>query len=205
MWMTPSPPESPKSTLRRALIRARRNLDPDARAAATRRIIVQALRLPQIRPGSRIAVYQAFGSELDPAHLAREALRRGARIYVPQVTSMSHRRMRFVPLTTTRQTGTRPAPRRPLRSTPVGLRWINLVLCPVVGIDVLGYRLGMGAGFFDRALAFRRQRSMWRGPALIALAFDLQRVDSVLPDPWDARLDGVITESGFHSFLQRRP
>jgi 5-formyltetrahydrofolate cyclo-ligase len=186
------------------LTRARRNLDPDARAAATRRILAQALRLPQIRPGSRIAVYQAFGSELDPAHLAREALRRGARIYVPEVTSMSRRRMRFVPLSAARPAGTRPASRESLRSA-VGLRWINLVFCPVVGIDALGYRLGMGAGFFDRALAFRRQRSMWRGPALIALAFDLQRVDSVLPDPWDARLDGVITESGFHSFLQRRP
>lgn len=82
---------------------------------------------------------------------------------------------------------------------------MDLVLCPVVAIDALGYRLGMGGGFYDRALAFRRLRSSWRGPALIALAFDLQRVASVLPDSWDARLDGVITESGFHTYPKRRP
>lgn len=204
MRMTPSPPEAPKTTLRKVLIRRRRSLDPATRAVATRRILVQALHLPQIRPGSRIAVYQAVGSELDPAPLAREAMCRGVRVYVPEVISMSRRRMRFVPLTPETRSGAHQAPPGPPRSVP-GLRWINLVLCPVVGIDAQGYRLGMGGGFFDRALAFRRLRSCWRGPVLIGLAFDLQLVESVHPEPWDARLDGVITESGFHSFHQGNP
>lgn len=189
-----------KSELRRALIQRRRALIAGERAQATRRILVRALRLPQFKPGARIAVYVPFGSELDPAYLVRAARRRGMRLYTPVVTHLKRRRMRFVPLTEQIRSGMQRTPGDLTRLPAVGMRWLDLVLCPVVGIDARGYRLGMGAGFFDRALTFRRLRKIWRGPALIALAFDLQRIDSVGPDPWDARLDGVITESGLHPF-----
>ena len=200
MRMTPSPSDNSKSALRRTLIQQRRALQQGARVAATHRILVRALRLPQIKPGARVAVYVPFGSELDPAHLVREARRRGVRLYVPVVTHLARRRMRFVPLTAQIRDGMQRTPGDLTRLPAVGMRWLTLVLCPVVGIDARGYRLGMGAGFFDRALSFRRLRHHWRAPALIALAFDLQRIDTLKPDPWDARLDGVITESGLHMF-----
>jgi len=206
--MTPSPPQINPSTLRkaelrRALIKRRRALETGTRAEATRRILVRALRLPQFKPGARIAVYVPFGSELDPEYLVRAARQRGVRLYTPVVTHLKRRRMRFVPLTAQIRSGMQRTPGDLNRLPAVGMRWLDLILCPVVGIDAQGYRLGMGAGFFDRALTFRRLRKTWRGPALIALAFDLQRIDSVGPDPWDARLDGVITESGLHSFPRR--
>jgi 5-formyltetrahydrofolate cyclo-ligase len=189
-----------KADLRRQLIAKRRALRGAERAAATRRIAARVGSLPQFKPGSRVAVYAAFGSELDPAPVIRAAARRGIRLYVPVVTDLARRRMRFVPLSSSIRPGIERTPGR--HAHHIAARWFHLILCPVVGIDGRGYRLGMGAGFFDRALTFRRLRRHWRGPKLIALAFDCQRIESVHPDVWDARLDGLISESGLHLFLQ---
>lgn len=192
----------PKSELRKLLMSRRRALRGAERAAATRRVATLVGCLPQFKSGSRIAVYLPFGSELDPAAVMRAAARRGIHVYVPVVTNLARRRMRFVRLSARIRPGIEPTPGELQHLPYVAARWFNLILCPVVGIDQRGFRLGMGAGFFDRALAFRRQRLHWRGPRLIALAFDCQRVDSVQPEHWDARLDGLITESGLHHFSQ---
>ena len=53
----------------------------------------------------------------------------------------------------------------------------NLIVVPLVGVDAEGRRLGMGGGFYDRALEFRRRRRHWTGPRLVGLAFDCQRTD----------------------------
>jgi 5-formyltetrahydrofolate cyclo-ligase len=62
--------------------------------------------------------------------------------------------------------------------------------------------LGMGGGFYDRALEFRRLRRHWPGPRLVGLAFDCQRTESSFAEPWDVRLDSLATESGLQHYLK---
>ncbi len=194
-----------KVALRRSLLKSRRALDPATRRQATQRVITLALRLPQIKPGARIAVYAPFGSELDPTAVVRAARRRGIRVYVPVVMHLARRRMRFVPWSDAIRPGIERTPGELFRLPWIATRWLDLILCPVVGIDARGYRLGMGAGFFDRALTYRRHQQHWRGPRLIALAFEMQRIPTVGPQSFDAKLDGVITERGLHLFAQEAP
>ncbi len=78
--------------------------------------------------------------------------------------------------------------------------WLDLILVPTVGFDAEGHRLGMGAGYYDRALAFRLRRAHWRGPRLVGLAFDCQALADIDPGPHDVRLDAIITESGVRRF-----
>ena len=49
----------------------------------------------------------------------------------------------------------------------------DVVFLPLVGFDSRGVRLGTGGGFYDRAFAFRRWRSVWHTPRLIGLAYSL--------------------------------
>jgi 5-formyltetrahydrofolate cyclo-ligase len=192
-----------KSDLRKALLRKRKELGRLARQRGSRRIAAAVGALRQFKPGARVAAYLSFGSEVDSAPVMRIAKRRGIAIHVPLVVDRRRRRMLFVPLDGRIKPGTLRTIGYPAGARHIPSRWFNLILIPVVGIDARGSRLGMGAGFFDRALAFRRQRRHWMGPRLVGLAFDCQRVESIHPQVWDARLDAIISESGLHGFLKR--
>lgn len=64
-----------------------------------------------------------------------------------------------------------------------------------MGFDDARYRLGSGAGHYDRALAFRAGRPP--PPLLVGAAFACQRLPPLPHDPWDVPLDAVVTEAGW--------
>jgi 5-formyltetrahydrofolate cyclo-ligase len=70
---------------------------------------------------------------------------------------------------------------------------LDLVLLPLVAWDEYGRRLGMGAGYYDRALEPVADRSH---PLRVGIAYEVQKVLQLPADPWDVRLHQLITENG---------
>ncbi len=70
----------------------------------------------------------------------------------------------------------------------------DLMLIPVNGFDDSGYRLGYGGGFFDRTLAAIQPR-----PVAVGLGYELLRIDSLDPQPFDIPMDFVVTEAGLYA------
>jgi 5-formyltetrahydrofolate cyclo-ligase len=69
----------------------------------------------------------------------------------------------------------------------------TVALLPMNGWDGAGYRLGYGAGFFDRTLA-----SMSKPPAAIGIGYELARIRTIRPQAWDIPMDWVVTERGVY-------
>lgn len=183
---------------RRRLRALRLALAPNERTSAEQAIAGAIRRMKLLRRGRRVAVYLPMPGEVDPVSLLASAWRAGCRVFVPRVTDRRRGRMVFIPL--------RPDSRfRPnvfgiaepvappgARARPLDL---DVVLMPVVGFDRRGNRLGMGAGYYDRALRHRRDGSRsWRRPRLVGLAFACQEVADIVPSNWDVALDLVVTE-----------
>ena len=164
-------------------------------------------RLAAFKSGARIAIYLPFDGEADPGALAAAARRRGIRLYVPVVVDLAHRRLRFYPLAGRTRRGTFgiSIPHGIAHRHALGPRWFDLIVVPSVGVDADGRRLGMGGGFYDRALGFRRHRRHWPGPRLVGFAFDCQRAESVFAEAFDVRLDALATESGLQHFSRDIP
>ena len=70
----------------------------------------------------------------------------------------------------------------------------SVLLVPLLAFDDAGYRLGYGGGFYDRSLAELRQKH--DRVLAIGIAYDAQRVDRVPIGPYDAQLDGILTQTG---------
>jgi 5-formyltetrahydrofolate cyclo-ligase len=69
-----------------------------------------------------------------------------------------------------------------------------LLLVPLLAFDAAGWRLGYGGGFYDRTLAALRARA----PTLaVGFAYAAQEVPEVPREPFDQRLDAVVTEAGW--------
>jgi len=184
-----------RQALRRELRAGRRALTAQARRSAARRVAAHAQHRIHLHPGQRVALYAPLADELDIAPLAALARRHGARLYLPRITDRRACRMRFV------EASGRMRPNRlgilePAVVRALGARWLDVVFVPLVGFDARGMRLGMGAGYYDRALAFRRLRRHWRKPQLIGVGYALQRTRELEAAPHDVHLDAVITEEG---------
>ena len=78
---------------------------------------------------------------------------------------------------------------------PVNSRQIvpDAVLLPMNGWDAAGYRLGYGGGFFDRTLM-----NFEKKPAVIGVAYELARMETIHPQSWDIPVDWVVTERGVY-------
>jgi 5-formyltetrahydrofolate cyclo-ligase len=173
--------------LRRQL-RARRRDIPDAeRRVADRAIHASLRKLGVWRRGHRVAAFLGMPGEVDLRPCFAPAWRRGIQLYVPHIISLRDRTMALVP-----QGGSRGR---------IPVRHLDTILVPLVGFDAHGHRLGMGAGFYDRALRPRLDRSQpFRRPRLIGVAYSVQQVERLDPAPWDVALDLVVTEHGVLHF-----
>jgi hypothetical protein len=65
----------------------------------------------------------------------------------------------------------------------------QVLLIPPVGFDAQGFRLGYGGGYYDRTLA-----AMTPQPLKIGVAFELSRMETIHPQPYDIALDFMVTE-----------
>ncbi|HWJ04186.1 MAG TPA: 5-formyltetrahydrofolate cyclo-ligase [Steroidobacteraceae bacterium] len=197
--MPPLPYTSARET-RRALRARRRGLAPEQRLAAERSIrrALDGLRI--WRRGHRIAVFLGMPDEVDLRPCFAAAWRRGVRLYVPRILDLRRAEMTFVPLDrNARLARNRYGIDEPVVAIARRVAALNLdtVLVPLVGFDANGHRLGMGAGFYDRALRRRLDRAnAFRRPLLVGVAYAAQQVDRIPRESWDVPLDLVVTERG---------
>ena len=67
----------------------------------------------------------------------------------------------------------------------------EILLVPLLGFDEAGYRLGYGGGYYDRTLASFAVR-----PYAIGIGFELSRLATIYPQPYDIPMNAIVTEAG---------
>lgn len=187
--------------LRRLLRVQRRQLSPLQQKRAALDLRRQLAPHPLLLRCRHVALYLAEDGEIDPILLARELQHRGIHVYLPVLRRWPRQRMDFQRLRRNEK----------LRANRFGIAeprhskarqrqpWaLDLILMPLVGFDEQGGRLGMGGGFYDRALAYLNRRRNWQKPTLIGLAHECQKVDFLALASWDIRLDAVVTDRGWY-------
>lgn len=70
---------------------------------------------------------------------------------------------------------------------------VDLILVPAIACDYGGYRLGYGGGFYDRMLSSPE----WLSIKTIGIVFDFAYLAELPLDPWDRKLHGVCTDTGY--------
>ena len=135
----------------------------------------------------------AFG-EMPTQPLMDWARQRGYGIYLPVVTG-KHQPLVFIEFTqkTWRQSRLPRHPlgmRQPEQGKMVKVAALDVLFMPLVAADKIGNRMGMGGGYYDRTLAKAKNK-----PLKIGWAYDFQLVDKLDSNPWDIKLDALITPS----------
>ena len=179
-----------RNTERERLIAERERLDPATLERLRRHIDAHLERSFPGLAAAKVAFCWPVRGEYDARLLTRTLRERGAVTALPVVVGPGQ------PLAFREW-----HPGVMLASGPLGIPYPvdsepvvpTVALLPMNGWDGAGYRLGYGAGFFDRTLA-----SMSKPPAAIGIGYELARVRTIRPQDWDIPMDWVVTERGVY-------
>jgi 5-formyltetrahydrofolate cyclo-ligase len=187
-------PTNAKPQLRSALRGHRQSLTAGQQQRAARALYHQFRFHPVFVRSRAVALYWASDGEIDPHPLLLHSLKAGKRVYLPRLIGNSE--MHFCRY----RAGDRLQRNRfgipePSGSAPLATSQLDLVVTPLVGFDRRGTRLGMGGGYYDRyfkQLGKRQQR-----PIVVGAAHSFQEQADLPREPWDRKLQWVVTERGW--------
>ena len=180
----------------RATLRAQRLALPAVeRMQAAEAIVPLLLAHPAFTEPGYVAGYWAMGGEL-PLHVLQMRLRPDQVWCLPCIQPDNS--LRFAPWRPGDELVSNrfgiPEPALAAESQLLAEE-LSVILMPLLGFTRSGERLGMGAGFYDRSVAFRQQRPA--PPSLIGVGYGFQELPEMSSEAWDVRLDAVVTEREF--------
>ena len=192
---------------RRLFTRQRRQLSDGARRNLAQAASLHLTKLQQRLPiNARVGLYYDGFGELPTQPLLDWCECLGYFPYLPVVGSLGHddKRLRFVPIYHSKLLNI------PTRIHRLGMKqnhhrrllWaseLDVIICPLVAVDLNGNRMGMGGGFYDTTLG-NSYRSGVKKPLKVGWCYDFQVVEQLARQPWDVPLDGLITPNGIRWF-----
>jgi 5-formyltetrahydrofolate cyclo-ligase len=184
---------SRKRALRLEMVPRILSTTPEHRASEQKRLLAAFPELPGLSSAQTVLLYaSAFPEEIATDAMIRLCLARGQRVVCPKV-DRKEQRLRLFPIVDPDHdfvAGVLRIPEPRTDRPEVHAAEIDWVLVPGLAFDLLGYRLGRGAGHYDRLIGrLRPDVACW------ALAWDSQIVDSLPTEPHDQPVDGVVTPS----------
>lgn len=181
-----------KQRLREERIAARETLSEQERCVLDENITQKLLETPEYAEATTVLTYVSVSSEVSTRMFIECALRDGKTVAVPRC--LPGHRLEFVAITSLDQLV--PAPFNLLEpakdlSALTEVQMSNAIcIVPALLVDTKGYRLGYGAGFYDRFLSTYLCKK-------ICLAYQQNLSKTMLPHTeFDVPVDMVITESG---------
>jgi 5-formyltetrahydrofolate cyclo-ligase len=179
----------PKTALRRDALARRWAIEPAARAAFSRRLAEEGLRLARLWRPLVVSAFHPLRDEPDTLPLLTAVAAEGFATALPSVVGrgspLAFRLWR--PGEPTRAGAM--SIREPLGEAPAAEP--DLLFVPLACFDRRGHRIGYGAGFYDRTLA--RLRAM-KPVHAVGVAYGVCEIASVPYETHDQSLDAVVTE-----------
>ncbi len=139
-----------------------------------------------------VMLYLSFRNEVDTSNIISNLFLQNKRVFIP-VTVPTSKTLLISELKDFEKDleigtfGVLEPKKEALR--PISSELIDLVIVPGVAFDERGYRIGYGAGYYDRFLPNLKDTV-----PTVALAFEVQMIDHVENDEYDFPVQYIITE-----------
>ena len=180
-----------KQRLREERLAAREALSEQERSVLDDRITQKLLATSEYAEATTVLTYVSVSSEVSTRMFIERALRDGKAVAVPRC--LPGHCLEFVAIVSLEQLVAAPfnllEPAKELPALTEDQKNNSICIVPALLVDAKGYRLGYGAGFYDRFL------STYPGKT-ICLAYQQNLSRTMLPHTaFDVAVDVVITES----------
>ncbi|GAA6529173.1 MAG: 5-formyltetrahydrofolate cyclo-ligase [Prevotella sp.] len=173
----------------RQLIREQKRMQvPSQRKVQSEAIAKMILHHPKIKAASTLLLYAALPDEVETQEILDSLVKGGKMILLPAVINQEELELRRYENVQNLQKGAYQI------QEPVGmpfdhLEQVDVAVIPGMAFDCSGNRLGRGKGYYDRLL--RKMPHCYK----IGICFDFQKFRHIPSDPYDIKMDEIITYS----------
>ncbi|MFK5894792.1 MAG: 5-formyltetrahydrofolate cyclo-ligase [Pseudomonadota bacterium] len=191
-----------RQSIRASMRQQRRNLSPLKQKINANKLAKYLINMRLVKQASKIAVYLSNDGELDLSELIKAFWKANKTCYLPVLNKKLPGHLVFLPynknqkLINNRYKILEPA--YSYRNSKMA-KQLDIILMPLVSFDKRGNRIGMGGGYYDRTLSFMRKttksQTANRKPALIGIAHSIQQVEQIPVEPWDIKLNMIVTDN----------
>lgn len=182
-----------KKRIRKKLLNERKNMREEDVKDLSEKIINKIKKIPVYQTSKTIMIYLSFENEVDSSELVRDCFENGKRVVVPycikEDKSIIPTEIKDLNIDLSEAKMGYLQPKKDSLN-PVDISDIDLIILPGIAFDRKGYRVGFGAGYYDRFLGIVN----FEIPT-IGVAYDFQIVDSFIKmESYDIPVDYVMTE-----------
>lgn len=185
-----------RQALRKSLRQQRNALDAATQNQHALDLFKRLSRSQLFKRSKHIGAYLPADGEIDPHYLIEHAWQANKKIYLPVLAPFSPRLYFALYSANSKMKLNRYKIAEPDVHPKHWLKpqQLNLILMPLVGFDKTGNRLGMGGGYYDRALSFTQYRKKTYKPYLIGMAHQLQCLKQIPHQSHDVPMQLIATE-----------
>ena len=172
----------------RSRMRAVRGALPDSACdARSKKIDARLWELTELERASTVLAFGSIGNEVRTRACMESAWAKGKRVGLPRVVG-DELLLHLVEPGTALAKGSYSVP-EPAEDAPrLEPMDVDFALIPALAVDSRGYRIGYGAGYYDRLIPLLKRA------CTCAVAYDFQLISEVPELPFDVAVDLVVTD-----------
>lgn len=183
-----------KPQVRRHLRSLRAILSRQQLDLAERQLAINAMACNRLIQAKKILSYAPFSGEISPEKLVTKLST--SSVHLPRITNFRTCAMKFYSASNVESLNKYGIEEPKAIGSPKKANSFDVMLIPLVAFDRQGNRIGMGRGYYDRALAALNHQQSTR-PFLVGLAHHFQELKSCQANAWDVPLDAILTDKEF--------
>lgn len=185
-----------KKSFRKQIISLRSEMDSTIRKQAEKAIYQRLFASEHFQNAQTICSFVSFSDEIEMQPINQDILDQGKTLLLPYITPEKTMVFHLVKdLSALKRNHYGILEPDPLIHPLFDIHAVDLVLTPGVAFDESGYRVGYGAGFYDRFFS-KLNKAIPR----IGIAYELQVVTNVPKDDYDQPLTHLMTEFKTRTF-----
>jgi 5-formyltetrahydrofolate cyclo-ligase len=182
-----------KKLIRTSILEKRNSLTPQQIKEAEQLIINNLMKLNEFIQSQNIFCYLSFRSEVPTKGIIAHCQQQGKNLYIPLCVNETKEMIISLYDHEVKLSASNYGVLEPTKETiKIADREIlDIAIMPGAVFDPRGYRIGYGAGYYDKFFAHMNKKIY-----KIALAFSFQIIDEVPADDFDIPVDCIVTEQG---------
>jgi len=171
------------------------NITPKLRSLSSQNIAIKIIHSEIFIHSQNIACYIPIETEIDTWSIIKNIWEQEKNCYLPAFSPHTKNHLCFVRfMTNDRLLKIKKYKTLEPEVTPekiIAPEDLDLVIVPLMGFTSTCFRLGRGAGCYDRTFAFKKHTKSPIKPYLLGVGYKFQQIEFE-PNPWDIAMDEIV-------------